>query len=80
MARVTLNVTKYVNTNEQLPADLVCEWLDGLDVEVGDSRIEFGHELTVDFHGLPSALCELIHRYEPNPTKAAELTRTITFM
>lgn len=70
MARVALDVTNYL-VDGQLPADTVCEWLDGLEVTVGTSRNEFGHAM-INFHGPSNDLATLIGRVEEDAELASE--------
>jgi len=75
MAIISLDVTKYL-VDDQLPADTVCEWVDGLKITVGRSRNEFGN-VFVDFHGSRPELAVLIDRYEENGELAANLRTEI---
>jgi hypothetical protein len=75
MARISLDVTNYL-VDGQLPANVMCEWLDGLDVTVGASRNEFGCAIT-DFHGTLTNLQALINRVETDLGLTDELVEQL---
>ena len=71
VAVIKLDVTNYL-VDGQLPADLVCEWTDGLNVSVGRSTNEFGQAMT-EFHGSHDALVVLVRRFETDEDMHDEL-------